>query len=251
MTVWLQRNCRVEKMQFRFPRSSSIICRNSIDVPPGCGPMYTVCIITHHAGRGEWRKGDMFHRVSKASLSLSWHSSIISSWYLSFTRPVHGPCMWLILIRPTASISWFFTVTLGIFLEHCLAAVIVPNIPIPWKVSKPSSVHTLWSAFPALYWIWSKSVKFGTWVPEDSAAIRSNHRTLWYGLQNPCSMSVSIKYREVKWSCISTASLSSKGTITTVGRIACKIDCLIRCHLFGFILPCEQYSSSTTIVFFG
>ena len=137
--------------------------------------------------------------------------------------------------------------TLGIFLEHCLTGVVVPNIPIPWKVSKSSSVHTLWSTFSALYWIWSKSVKFGTWVPEDSAALRSNRWTLWYGLQNPCPLSVSINYREEKWWCISTARLICKGTITTLGHIACTIACPIDAIFLVVSFPVN--SSSSRIVF--
>ena len=116
----MQRYCRVEQMQFRFPGSMSFISRNSIDAAPGCGPVCTFCIIPDHAGRGEQRWIDMFHRVSSASLSLAWYSSINSSWYLSFARPVHGPGVWLIWTCPTARISSFVTLTLGIFLEHCL-----------------------------------------------------------------------------------------------------------------------------------
>ena len=82
--AWLQMNCRVEKMQVRLPGSISIIGRNNIDAGPGCGPLCTACIIPDHAGRGERRWSDMFHRLSSASQSLSWYSSILSFWYLRF-----------------------------------------------------------------------------------------------------------------------------------------------------------------------
>ena len=128
-------------MQFRFPGSISIIGRNSIDGAPGCGPVCIVCIIPDHAGRGERRYSDMFHRVPRASLSLSWYSSVIISWYFSFARPVHGPGMWLILTRPTPRISSFVTVTRDL-----------PGALFSWSYCTQFShpmVHTLWSTLSA------------------------------------------------------------------------------------------------------
>ena len=170
-------------MQFRFLWSISIIGRNSIDAAPGCGPMCIVCIIPCHAGRSEQRWSDMFHRVSKASLSVSWYSSIISSWYLGFARPVHGPGMWLILIRPTARISAFVTVT-----PRDLPGVLFGWSDCTQHPHLMESIQTITCTHIVVHVFFFvlnliKSVKFGTCVPENSAALRSNRWTLWYRLQ--------------------------------------------------------------------